>query len=100
MTRDEMKTHELDLDPLVCAADYYRAGMEKRAPKWVPSKVRLESTVRGDFPVGHQTVAAAGDHDCESNKWGAISVKGDDGKMLGLRPAEFEVLDWRVNEKA
>jgi hypothetical protein len=45
-------------------------------------------------------VAAAGDHECESNKWGAISVKGSDGKMLGLRPAEFEVLTWRLNEKA
>ncbi len=90
---------ETQPDPLVCAAEYYRAGLEKRAPKWVPASVRLAAQVRGDFPVAYQTVAAAGDHECESNKWGAISVKGSDGKLLGLRPAEFEVLTWRLNEK-
>ena len=94
--------HDADetADHNACAADYYRAGMEKRAPKWVPAKVRLVSEVRGDFPVGHTTAVAAGDHDCECNKWGAVSVVAGDGKSLGLRPAEFEALAWRVNEKA
>ncbi len=83
-----------------CAADYYRAGVERRAPKWVPARVKLASVVRGDFPVGHTSVAEAGEHDCDCNKWGAVSVKAGNGKMLGLRPAEFDVVAWKANDKA
>ena len=83
-----------------CAADYYQAGVEQRAPKWVPARVRLASQVRGDFPIGHTSVAEAGDHDCSCNKWGAVSVQDSNGKMLGLRPAEFDVVAWKANEKA
>jgi len=88
------------VDPLVCAVDYYRAGVEQRAPKWVPAKVRLTAQVRGDFPIGHGTVAEAGVHDCDSNKWGAISIIAGNGKRLGIKPAEFDVVEWRANEKA
>lgn len=45
-------------------------------------------------------VAEAGEHDCYSNKWGAISVRASNGKLLGIRPTEFEPLAWRENEKA
>lgn len=99
MSGDQV-TQQGQPEPLVCAADYYRAGMEKRAPKWVPARVKVASEVRGDFPVGHMTVVAAGDHDCHCNKWGAVSVAASNGKQLGLRPAEFEVLAWQPNEKA
>lgn len=80
--------------------DYYRAGVEKRAPKWVPAKVRLTAQVRGDFPLGHATVAEGGEHECESNKWGAISVLAGNGNRLGIKQVEFDVVEWRVNEKA
>ena len=80
------------------ALDYYRACLEKRAPKWVPSRVLLPCQVRGDFPVGHATMAEAGEHDCDSNRWGAVSVRATNGQMLGVRPAEFEPLEWRKNE--
>lgn len=91
---------DLSPDHNACAADYYRAGVEQRAPKWVPARVRLASQVRGDFPIGHSSVAEAGDHDCTCNKWGAVSVRAGNGKMLGLRPAEFDVVAWKANEKA
>lgn len=31
---------------------------------------------------------------------GAISVRASNGKLLGIRPTEFEPLAWRENEKA
>jgi len=82
---------------LSCAVEYYRAGLEQRAPKFVPSRVRLHGPVRGDFPIGHLTLAEAGDHDCDSNRYGAISVRAANGKMLGVKPAEFDVITWREN---
>ena len=80
--------------------DYYRAGLEQRAPKWVPCRVLLEGPVRGDYPIGHTTLAEAGEHDCESNRYGAISVRATNGQMLGVKPAEFEPLEWRKNDGA
>lgn len=85
-------------DHTSCALDYYRSAVERRAPKWVPARVRLASGVRGDFPLSHGTVAHAGEHDCEANQWGAVSVLAADGQRLGLVPAEFDPIAWRVNE--
>ena len=87
-------------DHAACALDYYRAGLEHRAPKWVPSRVRFPARVRGDYPFGHTTLAEAGDHDCESNRYGALSVIATDGTLLGIKPAEFEPLEWRENTRA
>lgn len=79
------------------ALDYYRAAVESRAPKWVPSRVRLDGPVRGDYPFAHTTLAEAGEHDCESNHWGAVSVRATNGQMLGVKPDEFEPIAWREN---
>lgn len=81
------------------ALNYYRAGIEQRRPDYVPARVRLPAAVRGDFPFSH-TMALTGDHDCESNQWGALSVRASDGSMLGIKPAEFEPIAWRHNAKA
>ena len=80
--------------------DYLRACRENRAPAWVPCRVLLEGPVRGDYPIGHTTLAEAGEHDCESNRYGAISVRATNGQMLGVKPAEFEPLEWRKNDGA
>ena len=79
------------------AVEYYRAGIEHRAPKWVPSKVWLAGPVRGDHPIGHTTIAHEGEYDCESNRYGAVSVVAENGQRLGLKPSEFEVVAWREN---
>ena len=79
------------------ALEYYRAAVEQRKPPWVPARVRLHGPVRGDYPIGHLTLAEAGDHDCESNRWGAVSVRAANGQMLGVKPTEFEPLAWRKN---
>ena len=79
------------------ALNYYRAGVEGRRPDFVPAKVRLARAVCGDGPFRSMR-ADAGDHACESNQWGAVSVRLSNGQVLGVKPAEFEVIEWRVND--
>ena len=78
------------------ALDYYSAAVHERVPKWVPSRVLLLVRVRAEFPFERAHFAEAGEHDCESNRWGAISVRAANGQMLGVKPAEFEPLAWRL----
>lgn len=80
------------------ALDYYRAGMERRRPSWVPSRIVLLRQVRSDFPMAPRAaVAEAGEYECHSNAIGAVSVRTTNGDMLGVRPVEFEVTGWREN---
>ena len=81
------------------AAAYYKAGMLKQAPPWVPATVRVLREQYGDGPFRGAGVEA-GEHECKSNKWGAVSVEARDGKLLGLRLDEFESLTWRENVTA
>lgn len=77
------------------ALNYYRAAVLKVRPDWLPARVRLPRVVFGDGPFGRGAGVAAGDHDCQCNQWGAVSVIDRGGEVLGLRPAEFEVIAWR-----
>jgi hypothetical protein len=81
------------------ALNYYRSAVEQNRPDFVPARVKLKARVTGDGPCA-ATMAAAGEHDCQSNQWGAISVAATNGRMLGIKPCEFEVIAWRPNEKA
>lgn len=78
------------------ALEYYKAVFEGRPPKYVPCRVLLPKTVRGDMPMT-DTVAWDGAHKCDSNRNGAIGVMATNGKMLGLRPGEWEAIEWRKN---
>lgn len=75
---------------------FYRAGVEHREPPFIPSRIRLKHRVRGDL-IFAATCLEAGEYECESNRYGALSVRAGDGKMLGVKPAEFDVVAWRVN---
>lgn len=78
------------------AAAYYKAGMLKEAPPFVPSRVRVLREQFGDPPFRGAGVPA-GEHECRCNTWGAVSVLARDGKLLGLRQNEFEPVTWREN---
>lgn len=80
-------------------AAYYKAGMLHQAPPFVPAKVRVLYEQFGDAPFRGAGVAA-GEHDCNSNAWGAVSVFDRAGELLGLRLNEFEVVAWAVNPQA
>jgi len=55
-------------------------------------RVILMNDVRGDFPF-QATYAPAGVYDAYVNPHGAISVTAINGKMLGVKPKEFQWLD-------
>lgn len=80
------------------AMAYYRAALSNNRPDFVPARVRLPARVTGDG-IYRSTFAEAGEHDCESNQWGAISVKATNGKLLGVKPSEFGVIAWKPNDK-
>ena len=95
---------QFDLDnPAGCAAAYYLCAVlqntpcEQCRPPLVPSRVLLREAACGDGPF-QATVAESGEHDCSSNRWGAVSVKATNGTMLGLRLHEFEPIAWRENK--
>ena len=77
-------------------AEYYKAGTEHRRPEWVPSKVVLGREVRGDM-IFASTRVGPGIHECQCNQWGAISVKADNGKMLGIKWDECEIVELTAN---
>lgn len=81
------------------AAAYYKAGLLKQAPPWVPATVRVLNEQFGDPPFRGAGVAA-GEHECKCNKWGAVTVTDRAGAGLGLRLDEFEPLTWRENVTA
>jgi hypothetical protein len=80
-----------------CALEYYQAAFEHRRPTWVPSRVSVPHQVRGDPPFGHTMVVDPGEHACECNQWGAVSVRARNGQMLGIKSREFSVLTWQRN---
>jgi protein gp37 len=69
-------------------------------PVMLPRKVHLARSVRGDFPVGHDLIAMSGYHVALSNPHGALAIPMQDGKLLGIKPQEFEDcglgLDWVI----
>ena len=60
-----------------------------------PKRLRLIKTVRGDWPIGHKTVAEAriyNPHEIQINPLGAVSVLTPNG-WLGIKPEEMEWAD-------
>lgn len=53
-------------------------------------KIYLPRMVHGDWPFGHHLVAQPGVHDAVENQHGAVSVVLPDGKLLGVKPGEYE----------
>jgi len=78
------------------AISYYKSALLKVAPPFVPSRVNVLRNVFGDHPFPGAGVVA-GQYNCQCNKWGAVGVLDRDGKLLGLRPDEFEIVEWVDN---
>lgn len=88
------------LHEAACAVDYFSAHHFKRMPAWVPCRIKLDKPITGDFPFGPETRAEEGEHDCDSNGYGAMSVRATNGRTLGVKPSECQIIGWRRNEKA
>ena len=81
-------------------ADYYRSAIIQQSrthkPPYVPCRIHLPYSVSADFPF--TSLVESGDYGCESNQYGAVSVIASDGRLLGVKLDEFEVLEWRANQ--
>ena len=55
-------------------------------------QIVLINEIRGDWPIGHDTIATPGVYDAYENRHGAVAVRAGNGEMLGLKPGEFEWL--------
>lgn len=63
----------------------------------VPIMVRMVTGVHSDMPFATNarlSVDAGTVHRAWTNSYGAVSADLGDGKRLGLKPAEFEVISW------
>jgi hypothetical protein len=74
-------------------------------PEWngrIPQTVRLRETVRPDFigPITNREcarmVAYSGSvWPCRCNPHGAVAIVFPSGELLGVKPGEFDVIDWK-----
>lgn len=84
------------------ALDYYRSAALQQygefIPRYVPKRIILPFMVHGDGPF-RTTRAYAGEHNAQCNKFGAVSVSANDGRLLGIKLNEFKVLEWADNDK-
>lgn len=70
----------------------------------LPKRVRMLHTVRGDFPFNLGTnardiVALVGvTYEIQLNKLGAVFLAFSNGAVLGLKPGEFDVVEWQEVE--
>lgn len=63
--------------------------LEQHIPAGETPTVYIPHAVRGDLIFG-DTVALPGVHTAFMNRYGAVSVMAGNGRLLGLRPGEFE----------
>lgn len=64
-----------------------------------PLKVRMNTTVTSDLPMFFPDAAdllcvQGNEYHCWVNSYGAVSAILPNGKQLGLKPGEFEVIEW------
>jgi hypothetical protein len=64
----------------------------------VPSKIRMLRTVTSDVPFQREgdVLVAVGStvHNAWTNSYGAVAAVLPDGRKLGVKPGEFEVVEW------
>lgn len=66
----------------------------------VPRRVRMLETVRPDVPLSKILPALRGaEYEVWVNRNGAVSAFTAEGEDLGLRPGEFEVIEWHGEEE-
>ena len=68
-------------------------------PAWhgkVPKRIRMATTIRPDFGLGPAgTIAVRGEeYEAWTNSHGAVCAICENGYRLGVKPYEFEVIEW------
>ena len=67
----------------------------KRFRGRVPKRIRILTEVRSDMPIMAAVMAMQDEeYDAWTNAHGAVSAILSDGTLLGVKPREFEVIEW------
>lgn len=84
---------DLDCPALHFISDGYPPNFRGR----VPRKIRMAKTVRPDWQMAHQSGVVL-EMDREYYAWtnsnGAVCGICDNGKRLGVKPFEYDVIEW------
>jgi hypothetical protein len=78
-------------------SEFVQAASEHTRPRFVPSRVITQKTIRNDIP-GNDGILYPGEHDVTHNQWGAISGLDQHGRSLGICPSECIVLQMSLNK--
>lgn len=75
-------------------ADVFGITLSEDEPKKkFPKRIILNKTIRGDS-IFRRVHAPPGIYEAHCNPHGAISVIATNGSMLGIKPGEYEVVEW------
>ncbi len=84
-----------------CPALHEQSGIYPKGwGKKVPKSVRMKRTVCPDFPLSAfpenkgMVACQEEEYPCWTNSHGAVAVVFPDGRKLGVRPDEFEIIEW------
>lgn len=76
---------------LTYQSDSYPASWHGKVPK----RIKMAKTITSDFPFPPVLRALKDDVcDCWVNSHGAVAAILCDGQRLGVKPYEFEVIEW------
>lgn len=80
-------------------ASYYKHGVLKIRPQFVPDEIMVTATI---FPLFHEGernsyTIEPGKYKAKANQFGAVSVKSKNGEWVGVKLDEFYALSWREN---
>lgn len=88
------------MSPTDCPAVHYKSEYYPYGDR-IPTKVKMLKTVTADhsefFDINPAPLAPAGAVlSSWTNSHGAIAVVLNDGIHLGIKPGEFEIVEWRT----
>lgn len=91
-----MKVLSPDSSPaLKHQSSVYPASWNGRVPKRVKTTMMIRSDMPPGMPARKRLTAMAGtEFDCYVNIYGAVTIIFESGEMLGVKPAEFVVIEW------
>lgn len=88
-----------DSPALTERSEYYPRGWGERVPKLVRVTRRVYSDVPKFYWKPPSVLLRGSIVECWVNKHGAVSGRCTNGQLLGLKPDEFEVVEWHEDDE-
>ena len=78
-------------------SEYYPASWHSKVPKKIKMAKTVTSSSKPFYSINNEpTLTAENDkeYECWVNSHGAVAAIMPDGRHLGLKPYEFEIIEW------